>query len=252
MSAVVNEELSHAGDGIVLNKKFGSWKFDDAVSRVFDSHVSKSVPLYDAGHDLVLRLSDYYMAENSVCYEVGCSTGTLSLKLAQRHKEKNGVMVVGIDPSESMIDVAIEKAIAAGSENLNFFCNDALCFDFGPSDFIVMYYVCQFIPPKNRLEMLKAAYKSLNPGGALILFEKIREDNSEHNECISQIYMDYKSDQGFESDEILSKTRSLKGVMKTFTRGMNSSLLEDAGFDPGNITPVMKYMQFEGYLIGKS
>src|SRR5690606_37792301 len=202
LETVEKKALYHPGDGIVHKAKDGAWRFDEAVSKVFDSHVSKSVPFYEAGHELIVRLSDYFVRDDSLCYEIGCSTGTLTLKLVDKHRKNKDVKIVGIDPSEGMIATANEKARQHPDLDVTYYCNDAIYFDFEKSDLVVMYYVCQFVHPKNRLTLMKKVYQSLNEGGALMFFEKVRESNSEHNECISQIYMDYKSDQGFDAAEI--------------------------------------------------
>ena len=39
-------------------------------------------------HWLCEQLSDFYVKEDSVIYDIGCSTGTLLKKIASRHKEK--------------------------------------------------------------------------------------------------------------------------------------------------------------------
>ena len=72
-----------AGDG--LNIKNADWSFRGEVSKTFDQHVTKSVPLYLEGHVLVCQLSDYFVKHDSICYELGCSTGTLIKKIAARN-----------------------------------------------------------------------------------------------------------------------------------------------------------------------
>ena len=67
------------GDGIGAQR--GNWKFSGEASANFDAHVSKSVPLYTEGHQLICDLSDFFIKPDSTIYEVGCSTGSLTLKL---------------------------------------------------------------------------------------------------------------------------------------------------------------------------
>ncbi len=69
------------GDGIDAQR--GNWKFGGEASKHFDEHVSKSVPLYNEGHQLICDMSDFFVKPDSVVYEVGCSTGSLTLKLAE-------------------------------------------------------------------------------------------------------------------------------------------------------------------------
>ena len=50
----------------------------------------------------------------------------------------------------------------------------ALLIDMEPSDFIVCYYTVQFIRPSLRQQLIDKLYDSLNWGGGLVLFEKVR------------------------------------------------------------------------------
>ncbi len=58
------------------------------VPKKFDKHIYKSVPLYHQMHWLCEQLSDFYVKEDSIIYDIGCSTGSLLKRLALRHKEK--------------------------------------------------------------------------------------------------------------------------------------------------------------------
>ena len=56
--------MGKVGDGIC--SKNSQWSFEDEkVVAAFDEHVSKSVPMYSEGHDLILRFSDYFTHKNS-------------------------------------------------------------------------------------------------------------------------------------------------------------------------------------------
>ena len=62
-----------------------NWTFTGNVADTFVDHVRRSVPYYDAGHDLVCQLSDFFCHGDSICYEIGVSTGQLLRKLAEHH-----------------------------------------------------------------------------------------------------------------------------------------------------------------------
>ena len=59
------------------------------------SHVKKSVPLYEHGHEAVLDLSDFFVKEDSICYELGISTAVLQVN----YKRQKSVKWYGIDHS---------------------------------------------------------------------------------------------------------------------------------------------------------
>ena len=48
----------------------GEWKFDEQVSQHFDTHVRKSVPLYEEVQKAVIEISEWFIRDNSVVYEV--------------------------------------------------------------------------------------------------------------------------------------------------------------------------------------
>ena len=74
------------------------WSFGGEVADTFVDHIRQSVPYYDAGHDLICSLSDYFCHSDSACYEIGVSTGQLMRKLAEHHKQKTALRWIGIDP----------------------------------------------------------------------------------------------------------------------------------------------------------
>jgi tRNA (cmo5U34)-methyltransferase len=111
---------------------------------------------------------------------------------------------------------------------------------------IVCYYTVQFIDPSVRQELMDKLYASLNWGGALLLFEKVRGSDARFQDILTTLYTDYKLRKGYTPEEIISKTRSLKGVLEPFSTQGNIDMLKRAGFV--DINTVQKYLCFEGFL----
>ncbi|HYG87023.1 MAG TPA: methyltransferase, partial [Azospirillum sp.] len=86
--------MTSVGDGLRADP--ANWRFGGEVAQNFDSHVSKSVPLYGMGHDLICDISDFFVKPGSVCYEIGCSTGELTLKLANHCRSKAKARFIGL------------------------------------------------------------------------------------------------------------------------------------------------------------
>ena len=78
------------------------------------------------------------------------------------------------------------------------------------------------------------------------MFEKVRFPDARFQDIMSQIYIDFKLDQGFSEIDIINKSKSLKGVMEPFSSEGNLQLLKRAGFK--DIVTVFKYLNFEGFL----
>lgn len=233
--------MTKVGDSIAATN--ANWSFGGEVAKTFDDHVSKSVPFYNEGHTLIAQLSDFFMSNESQCYEIGCSTGRLMQVLAEHNREKN-VRFVGFDVEEAMIDKAKERC--ADYDNISLQVADAIEVDLEPADLIVAYYTVQFIKPKFRQMLFDKIYKSLNWGGAFVLFEKVRGPDARFQDIMTAVYTDYKLLQGYDEAEIISKTRSLKGVLEPFSTQGNLDMLERAGFV--DVMSVYKYVCFEGFL----
>lgn len=220
------------------------WTFDGNVADTFVDHVRQSVPFYDAGHELIASISDYFVRDDSVAYEVGTSTGQLLRLLAEHHGHKPGARWIGIDAVEPMIAKA--RAHCAGLPNVELVVADALTFDYEKADFFVAYYCVQFIQPRHRQDLINRIYERLHWGGAFLMFEKVRGPDARFQDMSVAIYNDFKSKNGFSADEILNKTASLKGVLEPFSTEGNLGLLRRAGFT--DIMSVMKWVCFEGFL----
>ena len=227
-----------SGDGI--NAENANWKFNGEMVDMFETHVARSVPFYDEGHDLVVKLSDYFIKEDSLVYELGSSTGKLSYKLADHHDKGR---FIGLEIEEDMVD----KAEATyHHDSLHFECTDINTATFKKADFIVAYYTVQFIHPKQRQALIDKIYEALNWGGAFIMYEKVRANDARFQDICTGLYTEYKLDQGYSAKEIVAKSKSLKGVLEPFSTQGNLDMLKRAGFV--DILSIQKYVNFEGFL----
>ncbi len=231
----------NVGNGLTAPN--AGWTFSGETAHQFSDHIRTSVPLYDEGHQLVCELSDFFVRDNSTCYDIGSSVGELTAKLATHHVNKPNVRWVGIDSEIDMVQKATDSHTIP---NLSFTQDDCGSIEYEKTDLIVAYYTIQFVPPHRRQELLTKLYNALNWGGALILFEKVRGADARFQDIATTLYTDFKLKNGYSPDEIISKTRSLKGVLEPFSTQGNLDLLKRAGFV--DVMTVMKYVCFEGFL----
>ena len=230
------------GHGITAENS--RWTFGGSVPDNFADHVRRSVPLYDEGHDLICRISDYFVQQDSVVYELGVSTGKLLERLALRHEAKPRVKLIGIDVEEDMAAKARNNLSADNRVQID--VGDIVAYDYESTDLVVSYYTMQFVLPRVRQIAVDRIYQALNWGGAFLLFEKTRAPDARFQDISSGIYIDFKLERGFEPEEIVNKSRSLKGVLEPFSVQGNLDLLRRAGFV--DIMPVMTYVPFTGFL----
>lgn len=229
--------------GDSISAKNASWTFGGSVPVNFEKHAEKSIPFYHEGHDLILKLSDFFLTNNSLCYDIGCSSGILTRKLSQRHEGKL-TKTIGLDVEVDMISYARENSKSI--PNVTFICEDVADFELEKADMIVAYYSLQFCRPKTRQYIFNKIFESLNWGGALILFEKVRGADGRFQDLMSAVYTDFKIDNGYTPENIINKANSLKGVLDPFSSQGNIDLMKRAGFI--DIMTIMKYVSFEGFL----
>ena len=239
-----NREIGSVGDGLEAGN--ARWSFGGQTAQQFDEHVSKSVPMYTEGHQIICDLSDFFLSEGSSCYELGCSTGELTTKLALHNKSKDTARFVGIDLEPAMIELARQKGADLELGQAEFLLDDVLQTDISNADIVVAYYTVQFIRPSERQRLISKIYNALNWGGAFLLFEKVRANDARFQDITTSLYNEYKIAQGYTPEEIFSKSRSLKGVLEPFSTQGNLDLLARAGFQ--DVLTIFKYLAFEGFL----
>jgi tRNA (cmo5U34)-methyltransferase len=230
-----------AGDKIKILK--GKFSFSGSMTKNFDQHVSKSVPLYSIGHYLICKLSSFFLQNKSFAYDLGCSTGELSRKIANYNKHVD-FKIISVDEQKSMIaqckkKLKNNKKIILKKINLR-------NLKFKKSDFIISYYTMQFIKPKFRQEIFNNIYNSLNWGGGFVLFEKTRGPDARFQDILNQVYAEYKKDIGYNEKQIYEKSLSIRGYLEPFTSSANIAFLKRAGFK--DIMSIQKYGPFEGFL----
>ena len=206
-----------------MNKKKKFWDFDTVV-KTFDDHISKSVPGYIECQNLASDISVFFVKNKSIVYDVGCSTGTFTKLVYEKNNDKK-INSFAYDISEKMIKYAKYR-----KSKIKFIKKDITTINFKKSDFISSMYTIQFLHPKDRQDLINRIYKSLNWGGAFILFEKIRGKDARFQDLLNFLLFDYKKKNKISSKDILSKEKSLRGIMEPFTLKQNMSYLKNAGF----------------------
>ena len=94
-----------------IHSKNASWTFGKNIASKFDSHIKKSIPMYKEVQWLCNEIADYFIKENSVVYDLGCSTGAYLKSLASRHKSKKQTIYYGVDVVKQMIYFAKKKKL---------------------------------------------------------------------------------------------------------------------------------------------
>ena len=221
----------------------GVWTFGGDTPGGFDGHVASSIPAYGECHELVLDIADQLVPPGGRCYDLGCSTGALTARLAERLGPR-GAEVIGVDREPGMIEAAAERC--TGLSSVRFDVSALENAEIEPADLAVSFYTLQFVPLRQRQAVLARIQRALAPAGALILFEKILASTANAQDVSVGVYSDFKRRHGFTDDEIAAKARSLRGVLQPLPAEQNYAMLGRAGFT--ELIQVFRWMIFDGVI----
>ncbi|NRA45755.1 MAG: carboxy-S-adenosyl-L-methionine synthase CmoA [Oligoflexales bacterium] len=221
------------------------FEFNDEVAKVFDNMVSRSVPLYHEVNHSLVEWAYYYCQGGGKVYDIGCSTGTTLLALAQQIKEKT--KFVGIDTSSSMLDQAREKlAKIPKQHDLQLLCENALSVDYSEATMVIMNYTLQFIEVIHRRTLLEKVFAGLEKGGVLFLSEKVRSKVPQIQEMLTRSYENFKFHRGYSVNEIERKKEALDQVLVPLSMEEQMTLISEVGFSA--CEPIMRWNNFVTYV----
>ena len=207
----------------------GAFEFDESVARVFDDMIRRSVPGYAMTLSLMSLVADRYAQPNTRLYDLGCSLGAGLIALGR--DLKTSVSLIGVDNSAAMLVRCEENTRSAiGGHPLEFRCEDIQTTPIENASIVVLNFTLQFIPKKQRLDLLRKIAKGLNPGGVLLLSEKIHFENDRMQEEIFELHHDFKRSQGYSELEISQKRSALENVLIPETVESHKTRLAEAGF----------------------
>jgi len=202
--------------------------FDQKVVDVFDDMVLRSVPGYKQMIEIIGLAARTYPVANSNVYDLGCSTGAVTLSIASNLKSAS-VKIFSIDNSKEMIEQC-NKNLSGSEADIQYICDDIENIQLDNASLIVLNLTLQFINPKYRTDLIKRIFKSLLPGGALIISEKIIHENEEINKSLINLHESFKRENGYSETEIAQKRKAIEDVLIPESIEQHIKRLSDAGF----------------------
>ena len=115
---------------------------------------------------------------------------------------------------------------------------------------VILCLTLQFVRPMNRERLMKQVFEGLQPGGALILVEKILAEDSLFNRDFIKYYYDMKRRHQYSELEISQKREALENVLIPYKLSENITLLRDSGFQHCEV--FFKWYNFTGIIAKKS
>ena len=217
-----------------------AFEFNRAVTDVFNDMISRSVP----GYPLLLRLIGLYAAifvqPGSRVYDLGCSLGEASLIIAEQTGAREPE-IIAVDNSPAMI----EKCRARGSR-VDWRCEDIQQTEIANASLVVLNLTLQFLQPDERGAMLQRIFSGLNPGGVLVLSEKVVFDHALEDRRMVELHQAFKKSMGYSELEISQKRSALEKVLVPDASALHLQRLREIGF--AEIYQCFRCFNFVSYL----
>lgn len=209
----------------------GDFVFDDKVAQVFDDMINRSVPGYSTIIAMIGVMAERYCKEGSLIYDLGCSLGGATLAVAHQVTTRN-YGLIAIDNSPAMI-----ARLGAKLEALQFTdvevecrCEDIQSTEIRNASVVILNFTLQFIPVDQRTELIRRIFAGMQPGGILIVSEKIQFPDPELNSLFIDLYHSFKENMGYSKLEISQKRAALEQVLTPETIDQHRQRLTAAGF----------------------
>lgn len=222
--------------------RVASFSFDERVVACFPDMVRRSIPGYGQILGMLGLLAERHLRHGAHVYDLGCSLGAVGLALAGRLSPE-AFELTGVDLSPAMLERARETAAAESPEHrLHFVEGDIRQQDYRSSGMIVLNFTLQFLPPADRDAVIDKLFAALEPGGILVLSEKIVAPDERENAWLVERYHDFKRANGYSEMEISQKRTALENVLVPDTLSGHHERLEKAGFS--RVTTWFQYLNF--------
>ena len=224
-----------------------AFEFNETVASVFQDMISRSVP----GYSLLLRMiglyADIFVTPASRVYDLGCSLGEASLLVADQTRDID-CRIIAVDNSAAMIEKCRQHP--AGATAIEWCCGDIRDTTTENASMVVLNLTLQFLQPEERPALLQRIFDGLNPGGILVLSEKIVFEDATENERMIQLYQGFKKTMGYSDLEISQKRNALENVLIPDSDQQHRRRLQSTGFD--EVYQCFRGFNFVSYLAIKA
>ncbi|MDY7115641.1 carboxy-S-adenosyl-L-methionine synthase CmoA [Halomonas sp. SSL-5] len=206
------------------------FSFDERVVACFPDMIRRSVPGYGQILGMLGLIARRHLRHGARVYDLGCSLGAGGLALAGQ-LAPDAFRYTGVDLSPAMVARARETlAVECPEHAMEVLEGDIRRLEYEPAGMIVLNFTLQFLPPADREALLARLFEALEPGGVLVLSEKIQASDEQENAWLVERYHDFKRANGYSDLEISQKRTALENVLVPDTLDAHHARLAEAGF----------------------
>ncbi|ABE59894.1 methyltransferase [Chromohalobacter israelensis DSM 3043] len=222
--------------------RVANFSFDEKVVACFPDMIRRSVPGYGQILGMLGLIAERHLRFGAHVYDLGCSLGAVTLALAGR-LPPDAFTLTGVDLSPTMVARARETlGEECPDHRIDIVEGDIRHVDYRPAGMIVLNFTLQFLPPEDRRAVIERLYAALEPGGVLVLSEKIVLPDEQENAWLVERYHDFKRANGYSDMEISQKRTALENVLVPDTLDAHHERLHEAGFT--RVSTWFQYLNF--------
>nr|WP_298373768.1 carboxy-S-adenosyl-L-methionine synthase CmoA [uncultured Halomonas sp.] len=229
--------------------RVASFSFDERVVACFPDMIRRSVPGYGQILGMLGIIAERHLRQGGHVYDLGCSLGAVGLALAGRLPPE-AFTLTGVDLSPAM--VARARATLdeeCPTHRIEIMEGDIRHIYYQPAAMIVLNFTLQFLPPTDRDAVIGKLFEALEPGGVLVLSEKIVAADEQENAWLVERYHDFKRANGYSDMEISQKRTALENVLVPDTLEAHHARLSRAGFT--RVSTWFQYLNFASMIAFK-
>ncbi len=213
----------------------------------FDEHIENSIRGYSNLMEDVVSLSRYFVEDDTNIIDIGCSTGKNTKAMMEYNKDHSPkVKYIGVEIADGFKEDLKNRAKElnnAGFTNVEFIMEDIRKFQISNANLVTSIFTLQFMPKRDRKNVISNIFAGLNTGGAFIFAEKTICESALVQDMITFNYYDYKR-KSFDTTDIMDKERTLRNIMKPMTWPEIQLMLSMAGFS--TVQPFWRNHSFVG------
>jgi tRNA (cmo5U34)-methyltransferase len=232
----VSEDKALKGVHGDLTEIPNDWTFkNQSVADNFEKHVREQLPWYEMVTKMVAHFGRHYLPEEGVMYDLGASTGNITLSLKDEIESRK-VKAISVDYSEEM------AKLWRGVGDL--IVSDVRVIDIEDYDFCVCFLLLMFLPVSAQDTFFKYLLSKMKKGGALIIFDKVEAVDGYLGTVMRRLTIAGKVASGVNPQEIVKKEMSLAGQQRPLSHRFIEDNIE--GFKSEQI---FRYGEFSGWVI---
>lgn len=220
--------------------------FDAQVVEVFPDMISRSVPGYNTIIDTIGLLSQKFVPDNTTVYDLGCSLGAATLAMRKGIKAQN-CKIIAVDNSSAMVERCKMHINAfKGETPVEIINSNIQDITIENASMVVLNFTLQFIDKSERQSLIEKISSGLNPGGLLVISEKISHGDSVIDKHLIDLHHNFKRANGYSELEVAQKRTAIENVMRTDSIEQHIKRLKDAGFS--HVSPWFQCFNFISFM----